>query len=163
LAIVGATWSPYAEALRALVTNLDLHDRVSLVPVVEDVSPWFVAADALVCASDVESLPRSVLEAMCFGLPVAATSVFGLPELITDGENGYLFEAKNLGATEAVLRRVLDADRAELSAIAEAGRRLVMESYDAAGYAHDVMALIEGLRNDPTRMPSEIMATHPRP
>jgi glycosyltransferase involved in cell wall biosynthesis len=163
LVFVGATWTPYTHAIRALVESLDLEERVWPVPVVDDVSPWLAAADALISASDIESMPRSVLEAMCFGLPVVATSVFGVPELLTDGVTGYLFEAKDLGAAVAALRRVLDADAAELSAVGEAGRRLVMESYDAAGYAHDVLALIEGLRHDPTRTPAEILAAHPRP
>ena len=57
-----------------------------------DTYPWYRAADLLVSASDIESLPRSVLEAMCFRVPVLATSIFGLPELISDGETGFLFE-----------------------------------------------------------------------
>ena len=47
-------------------------------------------SDLLVCASDVESLPRTVLEAMAWELPVLATAVYGLPELIEDGETGWL-------------------------------------------------------------------------
>ncbi len=43
-------------------------------------------------ASDVESLPRSMLEAMCFGVTVVSASVFGIPELMRDGETGFLFE-----------------------------------------------------------------------
>jgi glycosyltransferase involved in cell wall biosynthesis len=163
LVFVGANWTRYANALRSLAANLHLENRVWLVPVVDDVSPWFRAADVLVCAADVESLPRSVLEAMCFGLPVVATSVFGIPELITDGETGYLFEPKDLGAAVGALRRILDADPAQLSAVADAGRRLVMESYDSAGYSHDIFQLIEGLRRDPSKTPAQVLAEHPRP
>jgi len=42
-------------------------------------------ADLLLCASDIESLPRSILEAMAFELPVVSTDAFGIADLIDDG------------------------------------------------------------------------------
>jgi glycosyltransferase involved in cell wall biosynthesis len=162
LVFVGDTGTPYAEALRRLVHGLHIEEQTRLVPVVEDIYEWYRAADVLVCASDIESLPRSVLEAMGFGTPILATSVFGLPELLTDGETGYLFEPLDLGAAIEALRRVLDVDQASLEAVAEAGRRLIVEQYDSAGYAHDVVALLDGLRHDPTATPAEILAARGR-
>ncbi len=107
LVFVGDTGTPYADALRRYVADTGLDGRVRIVPVVPDVHPWYRAADVLVSASDVESLPRSALEAMCFGVPVLATSVFGLPELITDGCTGFLVEPGALDALVAGFRRVL--------------------------------------------------------
>ena len=67
-----------------------------LIPITPDVDPWYGMADILVCASDIESLPRTVLEAMAWETPVLATSVFGLPELIDDGETGWLCEPRDM-------------------------------------------------------------------
>jgi glycosyltransferase involved in cell wall biosynthesis len=162
LVFVGDTGTPYADALRRLVHGLHIENQTRLVPVVEDIYEWYRAADVLVCASDVESLPRSVLEAMGFGTPILATSVFGLPELLTDGETGYLFEPLDLGAAVDALRRVLDVDRGSLETVAEAGRRLIVEQYDSAGYATDVVALLDGLRHDPQAKPADILAARGR-
>ena len=65
----------------------------------------------LVCASDVESLPRSMLEAMAFGRPVASTAVFGIPELVEDGVSGFLCRDRDLAALRGMLERVADTSR----------------------------------------------------
>lgn len=162
LVFVGNTGTPYAEALARLLRKAGVERQARLVPVVEDTYRWYRAADLLVSASDVESLPRSVLEAMCFGLPVLATSVFGLPELIDDGVTGFLYEPLDLAETIRALRRVLDLGPEDLAAVAEAGRQLVAQHYDSAGYAIDVIALLNGLRKDPAASLGEILAADGR-
>jgi glycosyltransferase involved in cell wall biosynthesis len=135
LVFVGGGDTPYARGLTDYLRHVGLNQQVRVEPVVADTYPWYRAADALICASDVESLPRSVLEAMAFGLPVAAASVFGLPELITDGETGLLFEGADLQAATAAFDRLLSMSPEELAAIAGNGQRHVLENHDSAGYA----------------------------
>ena len=118
-AFVGDTGGPYADAVHDVVDRLELGDRIRLVPVVSDIYVWYLMADALVSVSDVESLPRSVLEAMAFEVPVLAASVFGLPELIEDGVNGLLCAPCDIGALVGGLRRLLSLspeERARLGA-----------------------------------------------
>ena len=160
---VGDNGNSYAAALADYLHRAGLDHQVNLVPVVEDIYQWYRSADALVCASDIESLPRSVLEAMCFGIPVLATSVFGLPELLDDGATGLLFEPLDLGATVDAIERLLGMDPAELQRVAAAGRRLVLDSHDSAGYAADIVALIEALRADPGASPAGVLAATGRP
>jgi len=162
LVFVGDTGTPYSAALARLIRRSGIERQTRLVPVVEDTYRWYQAADVLVCASDVESLPRSVLEAMCFGVPVLATSVFGLTDLLDDGETGFCYEPLDLSAAVEALRRILDLDPATLARVAEAGRDLAVEQYDSAGYAADVVALLEGLRRDPARTPAEILSADGR-
>ncbi|MGH9297686.1 MAG: glycosyltransferase family 4 protein, partial [Acidimicrobiales bacterium] len=140
LVFLGALEGDYLDGLRAFLSRSRLEDRARVLAPIADPSPWYRAAHLLICASDSESLPRTVLEAMAFGLPVLATRVFGLPELLTDGVTGYLYEPCDLGATVAALRRVLTRDPSELADVAEAGRRLIFQSYDSAGYSSEVMA-----------------------
>jgi glycosyltransferase involved in cell wall biosynthesis len=90
LILVGDTGSPYGEAVRSYVAAAGLQNRVLISRVVPEPYQWYASADLLVCPSDVESRPRCALEAMAFDGPVLATEVFGLPEQIKDGENGYL-------------------------------------------------------------------------
>jgi D-inositol-3-phosphate glycosyltransferase len=158
LVLVGDTGSPYAQELKRYIARAGLEGRTRVVPVVSDTYAWYRAADVLVSASDLESLPRSALEAMCFGLPVVAANVFGLAELITDGENGFLFEPSDLAAAAEALARVMAIDSDELTEVGESGRRHIVDHYDAAGYAADVLALLRGMHDDPTAEPSQIVA-----
>jgi D-inositol-3-phosphate glycosyltransferase len=158
LVFVGATGSPYAQELKRYIKRVGLEGQTLVVPVVADTYAWYRAADVLVSASDMESLPRSVLEAMCFGVPVLATAVFGLGELITDGENGFLFEPSDLVAATDALRRVLAMSADDRTAAGKAGRLHILEHYDASGYAADVVALLRGLLDDPTVVPSSILS-----
>ena len=124
-------------------------DRIRVEPVVPDTAPWYRAADLLVSASDIESMPRSALEVMCLGVPVLATAIFGLPELITDGSNGFLFEAGDLDALKGALHRVFGFDPEELAAVGGAASRLIHAEYDSAGYATTVISLLDHLRFEP--------------
>jgi len=158
MAFVGDLGTPYSAALREFVRRAGLADRIRIEAVTPDVSTWYRAADVLVCGSDVESLPRSVLDAMCLGLPVVATRVFGLDELLSDGVTGLLFEANDLPSAMAALDRVLTMPADELAAIAARGSALVHERHDAAGYAAGVLALLRGLHADPSARPDELLA-----
>jgi len=56
---------------------------------------YMVAADVFVLPSLSEGFPNVLLEAMAAGLPIVATRVGGLPEIVTEGENGFLVEPRN--------------------------------------------------------------------
>ena len=61
--------------------------------------------DIFVTASKTENQPMSILEAMSFGLPIIGANAKGIPELISDGQNGMLFEADNVDAmAQSMLR-----------------------------------------------------------
>ncbi|MGX4770518.1 glycosyltransferase family 4 protein [Bradyrhizobium guangdongense] len=62
-----------------------------------------------VVASQFEILPYSILEAMSFGSPIVSSSVGGIPEVITDSENGLLFKSGDLQGLIAKCRQLLDA------------------------------------------------------
>lgn len=156
LAIVGRQPGLYGDSIETYLSERGLSDRVVLVPVVSDIYPWYRCADLLLCASDVESLPRSVLEAMSFEVPILATAVFGLPELITDGETGFLFEPRDIDALIEAMRRVLELDASRLRQVGAAGRQHVLAHYDAAGYAADIRSLLEELSRDALAVPGTL-------
>ena len=70
----------------------------------------FQEADVLVLPSHTEAMPMSVLEAFGFGLPVVATDVGGLPELVEDGVNGLLCQKGDHAALADSLYRLLTDD-----------------------------------------------------
>jgi glycosyltransferase involved in cell wall biosynthesis len=164
LAIVGDRGAEYGTALFDYLRSEGLADRTCLVPTTGDTSVWYRTADVFASPSEIESMPRTILEALAFGLPVVATSIFGVPELIKDGVTGYLLEPRDKGALVEVLWRVLAADESDRRSIADAGRQLAADSLDSASYAEAIMALLEGLRADPQALPGEVLGRlTPRP
>ncbi len=75
-------------ALSLNVTNVLFKGRVPR----EEVPLYLAASDVLLLFSETEGLPNCIEEAMASGLPVIATKVGGIPDIIKDGENGYLVE-----------------------------------------------------------------------
>jgi glycosyltransferase involved in cell wall biosynthesis len=116
-----------------------------VVPVSPEPYPWIAAADLLVCCSDVESLPRVIPEAMTFGVPVLATRIFGVPEIIEDGVTGYLCEPRDLGDLAAALDRVLGLPDSELAAVATRAEPAVASRHDPNAFALRFAALLDGV------------------
>ena len=65
-------------------------------------------AEAGLLSSDWENLPHSAVEALSVGVPVVSTAVGGVPEVVTDGENGLLVPPGDPEALAAAIRRILD-------------------------------------------------------
>jgi glycosyltransferase involved in cell wall biosynthesis len=131
---VGSHPSSYNKAIIEQMERYSSRDRISLIPITPDVFRWYSISDLLLCASDVESLPRSIIEAMAFHLPVVSTDAFGIVDLIEDGRTGWLTRQRDLESLVAVMRRAVSAspgERLELSerARAEAERRHGEGSY----------------------------------
>jgi D-inositol-3-phosphate glycosyltransferase len=141
LVLVGGHRSPYADAVRDAVTSLDLDGRVDIVDINPDVYQWYRIADFIVSASDVESLPRSLLEAMTFAVPVIAARSFGTVDLVVDGDNGFLCNAYSHVALVAALLRALRLSPAQR---AEMGRRSLQRVTELGGqdYHEDYGALL---------------------
>jgi glycosyltransferase involved in cell wall biosynthesis len=148
LVIVGKSpvHGDYVEGAEEVIRRLGLPDgRIRIERVTPDLHEWFAVADAIVVASDIESLPRVIMEAMAFGLPVLATRVFGIPELIEDGVNGLLCEPQDIDSLTDGLRRLLSLDREESERIGHAGEATVRPERDAARYAEAVRGIFESL------------------
>jgi glycosyltransferase involved in cell wall biosynthesis len=140
---------PYADAIDEYARRVGLKGRIRSLPMDPEPYKWHGVADVLVCASDLESLPRVVLEGMAFETAVLATDVFGLRELIEDGRNGYLCEARNMASLAHGLGRVLSTDPDERSRVASAGSARVRSRHNPAVYADRVCRLMTGLVREP--------------
>jgi glycosyltransferase involved in cell wall biosynthesis len=100
-------------AMEARVRELGLADRVIFTGWRRDLPSIYADLDVLVVSSDNEGTPVSVIEAMASGRPVVGTRVGGLPDLITEGQNGYLVTPRDAdGLAEAILRLLNDEETA---------------------------------------------------
>lgn len=143
VAFVGGRDDDNTGALRRYIESSPHGERMRVIPVTPEVESWYGMADVLVCASDIESTPRTVLEAMAWETPVLGTRVFGLPELITDGETGWLCEPRDLPALAAGLDRVLSLPAEERRRVGAAGRPLVAERHSLENYGKEIASLLE--------------------
>lgn len=109
------------EAAAAEAAALGLAARVHFLGVQAGVPELLSAADIFALFSTYEGNPMAVMEAMAAGLPVVATSVGGVPELVVDGETGLLVPAGDRDAFAASLA-ALASDPARRRALAESAR-----------------------------------------
>ena len=109
--------------------------RVELLGARGDVPELLAAADLFVLSSRSEGLPISVLEAMAAGLPVVATDVGGVSELVVDGETGFLVPPADPGALAEAVERLL-RDHELRHRFGAAGRLRAERRFDVARF-HD--------------------------
>jgi glycosyltransferase involved in cell wall biosynthesis len=93
--------------LRALVAERGLTSVVRFTGSRTDVPEVLAALDIAVNCSDHEGSPLAVIEYMAAGLPVVATRVGGLPELVVDGESGFLVPPRDPVALASTLDRLI--------------------------------------------------------
>jgi len=94
--------------MRQLAGEMGLAGRVHFLGQRPDIPDLLSALDLSVLPSHSEGVSLALLEAMAAGLPVIATAVGGLPEVVTDGENGLLIPPKDPEALALALARLLD-------------------------------------------------------
>jgi len=98
---------PERNALEALAGQLGLSGRVLFTGARPDVRQLYQAFDLVLLPSRSESLPMVLLEAGTAGVPVLATRVGGMPEVVEDGETGLLVPPEDPAALAAAAKRIL--------------------------------------------------------
>lgn len=114
--------------LERLAGELRLGEAVRFLGTRDDVAALLTTAACVVLASDYEGCPLSVIEAMAARVPVVATAVGGVSELVEDGRSGVLTPAGDAEALGTALAVVL-TDPARARAHGEAGRVAVEERF----------------------------------
>ena len=97
----------YRRSLDTLIERLDIGDQIEFRGVVSSRDRIYATIDVLILASFEESFGRVILEAFAYSRPVIASAVGGVPEIITNGENGLLVQPGNAVELAAALLLVL--------------------------------------------------------
>jgi glycosyltransferase involved in cell wall biosynthesis len=135
LVLVGDDGRPYADLVRRTAEASGLGSQVRIEKVTPDIHRWYRAADILLSASDVESMPRSAIESMALGTPVLAASVYGVPELVDDGVSGWLFRERDVDALSDGMERALSTPPERLAEMSAAASTYVRTHHDSSGYS----------------------------
>jgi len=112
LVIAGKNHKDYQYYLQEMINDSKLNDLIHIIPFQENVLPIIKQTDAVLNCSRMEAFGRSILEGMLMGKAIIATNTGGTPELITDGETGFLYSPGNYFAnwpsiTPALTERVI--------------------------------------------------------
>lgn len=137
---------PKREGAENLAQEYGLADEVLFVGQVPNIADYLSVADLLLVPSETESFGLAALEAMACEVPVIATNVGGLPEVVIDGENGYLVE---LGDTSAIAERAIEilSDEKKLRQMGKRGRAWAVEQFNTEKVIPQFEQLYERVAN----------------
>lgn len=116
---------PLAETVSKTANELDCLEYLGYVPN-DDLVNFYNSLELFILPTESEGLPNVALEAMACGTPVLATAVGGLPDLIDDGESGFLMEDNAPDTIKLNISRALDSD---LQSVSDRARETVRETY----------------------------------
>jgi glycosyltransferase involved in cell wall biosynthesis len=120
---------PEAPRLRAQVQDLGLGDRVRLPGFRPDGRRALGVVDVYLMTSEYEGLPLAMLEAMALGKPVVATAVGGIPEVVQEGQEGFLAPVGAVDRLAQQAIRLLDDPQLRLE-MGQRGARKIQAEYD---------------------------------
>jgi glycosyltransferase involved in cell wall biosynthesis len=135
---------PLRASLEAQIAERGVSAAIELIGEVADVRPYLASADVFVLSSRSEGMPLSVLEAMAASLPVVATAVGGLNEVVLDGETGLLVGAGSASELAGALPR-LSVDRELRERLGDAGRERAEGDYSLQRWRSAHLALYRRL------------------
>lgn len=117
-------------SLIQLSKKLNIDDHVKFLGNRDDIPDILSMMDVFVLPSLWEGLGRSLTEAMYFGIPVVATQVEGVPELVEHGRTGYLIQPRDCEALSEYVVQLLD-DKTLRKRMGQLGKQKVTEDFSA--------------------------------
>lgn len=142
LVIVGD--GPERESLEAATRATGLAECVIFTGQISEVQPYYAAAEVFALPSHSEGSPYVLLEAMAANLPIVATAVGGVPEILVDNESALLVPVNDPPAMAMAIERVLtDSELAQR--LTKNSAHLVSEQYTPENYAQSLVGLYRGV------------------
>jgi N-acetyl-alpha-D-glucosaminyl L-malate synthase BshA len=122
---------PEMSHTQELIARLGLQDKVDFLGNQDNVARILPEADLFMMASDQEAFGLAALEAMSCGVPVVSTNIGGVPELVSDGQCGYLVPPGDVeGLAQKSLAILRDEDLARK--LGESARRIALDKFDCS-------------------------------
>ncbi len=126
--------------LKQIITVDNLENRVHFIgnKPHNEIANWLSVSDIFVLPTHYEGLPNVVLEAMSCGLPVVASNVGGIPEIIESGKNGILTKSKNVNSlTKSINYLLINEETA--NNLGSAGRKTIESKFSWERNAKDMV------------------------
>jgi glycosyltransferase involved in cell wall biosynthesis len=139
LLIVGE--GPNRSFIEQEIARLGLAQHVTLTGHQPSAEPYYRIADLAVLSSRSEGSPNALLEAMAAGVPVVATAVGGIPEIVQDRESALLVQPSDLEGMSAAMARLLVDEPGFALQLAERSRTLVRERHTPEGRVRKLIGI----------------------
>jgi O-antigen biosynthesis protein len=141
------------DRIQQKIKEYKLADKINLVGTVNS-RHYLAYTNLLILPSTIDGRPNSVLESLSMGVPVIASSVGGLPEIIQDGYNGFLCQAGNARDFVNRINQVLDNEELYLS-MKKNAREYAVENLDVnimhQNYLDTFRSLVKSRSNEVIR------------
>jgi glycosyltransferase involved in cell wall biosynthesis len=132
---------PLESALRELIAARGIGGGVRMLGFREDLLNVFRSLDVFVIPTvEADTIPQVLMQALAVGLPVVSTTVGSIPDVIADGETGFIVPPKDPGRLAERIERLLD-DGGLAETVGRSGCRLVRECYSLDA----MLAKLEGV------------------
>lgn len=122
--------------LEKLIENLKLENHVILLGRQKEIPKLLKSSDIFALPSRREAFGMVLLEAMLIPLPIIASNVGGIPEIIIDGKTGILIESENSSAIAENLKKLISSEK-KRAEMAQAEFQRVLENFDAKKMAQE--------------------------
>lgn len=133
----------YLTRVRRAAAGLPLH----FVPWQENVADAFASIDLLIVpSSSLDATPRVILEGLAFGVPVVAFAVGGIPEILRDGETGFLVENRTAAALAQRILSVLCLRDDEIARVKTHGLEVCREEFNLQRFQDGIARVLEETR-----------------
>jgi len=136
------------ESFRILVVGETDLQGVEVVPPVDRFAliPYYLACDFVVVPSHYDGFPNVLIEAAALGKPLIASRTGGMRDLLTDGENAFLFEPGDEQGCMAAIGRAAEADEATIARMGASAARVARKRCDARDEARRYVDVLDETR-----------------
>lgn len=110
---------------------------------VQNVYDYLLCSDCFIMSSTYEGLPISIIEAMSASLPIVSTPVGGIPDIVTDGENGYLSASVEVDDFVNTIERYLNDDKKHIDTIKMNNRQKFLNNFLIQKTAEEYISLYQ--------------------
>ena len=133
LIYIGNCRPEFKEELLDKTRKVGAESQVEFLGYCKDTTPYYEKATAFLMCSDNEAMGRTTIEAFWNGCPVIGRNTGGTPELICDGENGYLFDT--IDELADLMRKVAHQDK---SKVIENARNFALQNFTEEEYGKKI-------------------------
>lgn len=140
-----------ARSIREQIARRGLGEMVRIEPSTPQIAAVISRLDGVLLPSDFEGFPNVALEAMASRVPVIATAVGDVPNLIEDGETGFLLPRLDVESLARAMQHLHDLGAERRAAIGTRARAVVERSYDMPDVARRYLALYRALATERPR------------
>lgn len=145
--------------LRAWVSDAGLKDQIRFLGYRRDAKAIMACSKAVVISSRMEAIPRTLMESMLLGKKVVATSVGGIPDVVSHGKNGILTIPENIQDLSKGIIRALD-DRTMDRNMGLKARSRILKDFNAEVRCRELAALYKKLIHDRS-CPKQVLKNQP--